>query len=488
MLQKVNGTKEAVPVEVKARVSPNTFHKTVNRFNHTHGLSDMPGLGKDASSARSYDINNDDELLLALIQEPHDLLQILHHAYTYGTKSCYYVISSHAALLYVLKINFSVDLLNAYENITDWLYEETLTTFYTKNFEVPKMPDAIKQALKDKRFTHLKMTEHEFQSYVGLWRVINIHQTKSIKFPLPPIARAAPLTVAKWNTIKGGGDTLTKMADFCQERIGIRSDVLIACSRFLLNAGLVFHRCNQMCSAKDPEEYPTLYHICHANNQRFSSKDSLRLLSKILLKLASNETEAEEAEPLELVNLCHSPAVSHTRKSTRVKQGTPNVRMPCVAGITGKTPGKGSSRNNPPAEFVDRCLHCNGTFPSVRFDPKKKDQRATCSICKRKTKHYCWGCRRYLCSEPPLNGKDLQGKKYPKNFSVKVPRVKADDSLERDREGNLIFHTEHGVLTCYHIAHREYWKSNYENKRPLSAISEDTNESSADNNKQRRSS
>ena len=93
-----------------------------------------------------------------------------------------------------------------------------------------------------------------------------------------------------------------------------------------------------------------------------------------------------------------------------------------------------------------------------------------------------------MCSEPPLNGKDLQGKKYPNTFSVKVPRVKADGSLERDSRGDLIFQTEQGVLTCYHIAHREYWKSNYENKRPLTAISEGTNEHSAGSDKQERSS
>ena len=273
LLQKVNGVKEAVPVEIKARVTPNTFHRTIARFNRKHGSSDMPGLGEDASQAKYYTINDDDEILLALIPEHHDLLQILNHAYTYGTNSCYYVICSHAALLYVLKVNFSDDLLDAYKDVTDWFYTETLTPFYAKNFEVPEMPEKFKQALKDKRFAHLKMTEHTFQSYVGLWRVVNIHHTKAIKFPLPPIARGVPATVAKWNTIKGGGDTLTKMADFCQERISVCSDVLIACSRFLLNAGLVFHRSNKMCSEKDPEDYPTLYHICNTNNKRFSSKD-----------------------------------------------------------------------------------------------------------------------------------------------------------------------------------------------------------------------
>ena len=122
-------------------------------------------------------------------------------------------------------------------------------------------------------------------------------------------------------------------------------------------------------------------------------------------------------------------------------------------------------------------------IPSMRFDPSKKDQHVTCAICKRKTKHYCWGCHRYLCSEPPQNGKDLHSMKFPKNFSVKVPKVKEDGTLERDNKGYFIFQTERGGLSCYHIAHHEYWKNNYENKPIISAVSEGTEESLVESNK-----
>ena len=141
----------------------------------------------------------------------------------------------------------------------------------------------------------------------------------------------------------------------------------------------------------------------------------------------------------------------------------------------------------PHQEFVERCLSCNGTFPSMRFDPSKKDQRVPCAIYKRKTKHYCWGCRRYLCSEPPQNGKKLHGRKFPKNFSVKVPKVKEDGTLEGDNKCNFIFQTERGVLSCYHITPMSTEKNNYENKPIMSAVSESTKESSAESGKQGRS-
>ena len=50
-----------------------------------------------------------------------------------------------------------------------------------------------------------------------------------------------PLKVAMWNNFKGGGDNLTKLAAICQERIGVCLDNLVACTRILLNIGLVFH-------------------------------------------------------------------------------------------------------------------------------------------------------------------------------------------------------------------------------------------------------
>ena len=39
---------------------------------------------------------------------------------------------------------------------------------------------------------------------------------------------------------------------------------------------------------------------------------------------------------------------------------------------------------------------------------------------------------------PTQNHKDLHSRKFPKNFSVKVPKVKEDGTLERDNKGNYI--------------------------------------------------
>ena len=88
LLVKDNGVKSAIPVEGKGKVTANTYHNTVNRFNDKHGLSDMPGLGGGAATVKSFDINDDDEHLLGLVPEHHDLFQVLHHACTYDVDQC----------------------------------------------------------------------------------------------------------------------------------------------------------------------------------------------------------------------------------------------------------------------------------------------------------------------------------------------------------------------------------------------------------------
>ena len=63
------------------------------------------------------------------------------------------------------------------------------------------------------------------------------------------------------------------------------------------------------------------------------------------------------------------------------------------------------------------------------------------------------------------------GKKYPKNFMVRVLKLAADGSLEWDVDCNVIFEEEHWELACYHIAHQELWKKKFEKESKLAAVS-----------------
>ena len=209
--------KRADPIEVKARVSANTFHRTVNQFNENHGLADMPGLGREACEVKCYQLKDDDEHLRGIVPESHDLFQVLHHAYTYRIDRCYYAVNSHVALLYLILINFRNSLLHAYQSITDRLYDQVYAQFYVPGPEVPAMSPDLVTTLNDDRLSHLKMSNHAFQCYLDLWRAINVNTPEGIYFPLPRLARTIPWLVAAWNTIKGDGNTLTKISGICQE-------------------------------------------------------------------------------------------------------------------------------------------------------------------------------------------------------------------------------------------------------------------------------
>ena len=65
-----------------------------------------------------------------------------------------------------------------------------------------------------------------------------------------------------------------------------------------------------MCSSKDQAEYSTLYDIRNAASKRYTATDSLKLFGDILLSWAHDDAAAAETEPMEFINLSHSPVVT----------------------------------------------------------------------------------------------------------------------------------------------------------------------------------
>lgn len=62
-------------------------------------------------------------------------------------------------------------------------------------------------------------------------------------------------------------------------------------------------------------------------------------------------------------------------------------------------------------------------------------------------------------------------------FSVKVPTLEADGSLQRDDDGKVIFRTEQGVLSGYLIVHQDQWKQMYKNKQKWVVVAVPTSSS-----------
>ena len=80
----------------------------------------------------------------------------------------------------------------------------------------------VRELFEDKELEKIKIDKQAWVSFLGLWgKLAHPKSTNNISYPLPPVARIVPLVVSRWNTLKGGGDTITKLDDICQERIGI---------------------------------------------------------------------------------------------------------------------------------------------------------------------------------------------------------------------------------------------------------------------------
>ena len=81
------------------------------------------------------------------------------------------------------------------------------------------------------------------------------------------------------------------------------------------------------------------------------------------------------------------------------------VPLPCVANA-GLTPAQGGSIDNPSEEFKARYEQYVGVYGGNKYKDGTRERKQF-HFCSRKgTYSYCYGCRRFLCSEPPLNGKD----------------------------------------------------------------------------------
>ena len=133
----------------------------------------------------------------------------------------------------VYEVYFDNFVRDAYLEICDHLFDHDLKKFYIPGKRVPDVPEDWKDAFKFKSLKSLKLDEESFKFKLGLWRVLNIDYTnkkriiqasRTIPYPLPPTVTINPLSIAMWDSLKGGGDTITKLIDNVQERIGIRSD------------------------------------------------------------------------------------------------------------------------------------------------------------------------------------------------------------------------------------------------------------------------
>ena len=303
------------------------------------------------------------------------------------------------------------------------------------------------------------------------------------------------MVISLWNSLKGGGDSITKLLDRCKEQVGIRTECNAASARLMLYFAVLFHRLHQWCNAKpDLGVYFSAEHARDANNKRSSFPQSLSLLCDMLLSQAQRENLAENGEAaLDQLAVHYNDVLAirqnneekehdidrRTRKTRSRANSTPGpVELDAPGGKTGITP-KHRNSTNPNQLFIDRCNTCTGMYigkmvsdPTEATTVKDGRLRRICYICDGKTDWFCLGCRRWLCMSPPKKSIDPE-QPEPKYFSVSTPVLDKEGELQFESDGSVKTVKEYGTWTCYHKAHEPGWKA-YIHANPVALMDRGT--------------
>lgn len=114
-----------LPIEVKSRVSPNTYAIERSRMREANEEPSNEASGDTALPKQLpwNVIDASDKVLRQLVPSNNELLQTLHHAVTYWSGYCFLIIGDNNSLMSHYLITFSRDLCDAYINICRDFYK-----------------------------------------------------------------------------------------------------------------------------------------------------------------------------------------------------------------------------------------------------------------------------------------------------------------------------------------------------------------------------
>ncbi len=425
-----DGDLKLIPTEVKSRVSPSTMSEARDRIEGMVGVEDVSPDKKFLMK-----VSSSDGLLCGLLHDEsngkrakQESFQLLHGVHVSGADRGLLLVGSKDSLMYGIDVAFEVELLQAYQKVIDYIYEQYAKMFYESTVEELMENKDITAALD--AFDYLD--EHSFWTSYMLWRALNVNvNPRNIWHPLPPCARCLPFQHAYWNILKGKlylwarcfasdcrltspqllssllgpSDTTTKLLDNCEEHLGIRTPRTIATSRLVLVGGVGFHRSVQNLTSKASTEYATLFNFRNAANSCYSFGASLSLLIKhatadherLQSAVAPEPSAAAVVGPNQLPNRIKA---SNTPPRRATRGGAEDAPKQVSWGFTlnhGCTPKKGRALN---PEHQLREKNCDGrVLVAVAEDPDGSGSavRNRCRVCGIKTAHYCTGCKNYLC-------------------------------------------------------------------------------------------
>lgn len=433
-------------------------------------------------------------LLAELIPKASERIQILHHAFTYGTnKSAFLVGNSRGKVLYGVIVTFDPELLQNYGKALDHLYENGLNRFYEG--DVSRLPTSyIKQVLLNDVKLKKKYTIDDFMTEWLIWSELLPTNDKPHRFPVPECNMLIPLDHSLWNSSKGGSDTVTRFTYNCQTIVPIKAPQAVVVARFEMLFSVLFHRTSQaVTGTKQPDiERDTIRTIRERNNKRLPFHKSLnyatmRLLENSKSKPSSQPNSSDGESTIEHIQRA-APRFNQANKKARfdidhsVLGGT---------GITGATPlGRGTTKNPRKRSlenlaFRSRCKSCHG-FPMRTgrliqkrgIDNKISLTRGTCDLCGARCAYMCFGCKQVLCFN---EDRSEEIKELLQTDPDKINRVapslepfisKRDTPAHWRQVGVVKNQPLYTSMSCFHFVHPKYFV--------LPAIHENEAESNSD--------
>jgi len=408
----VDGSNELIAIEVKARVKPNTAEKQ----RASTGLAKLrlatsTGLGD--SDNKFFVINASDDFFPHFIHSPKEALQILHHAFVYDVAWVLLLIGDNfSRIIAGIFVKFDEPLKIAWGKVLQDMHRLSIGFIYERpgspfNCSAEQLA-VLGQVLPMVKTSGAALDIHSFEQFVKVWRTVRLVWPK----PLPPISKLLPLIFAKWNAIKGGSDTITKLIWSAMYSPPNRCIQAHAIARILLLLCIQIHRANQIATSKPNLPYKSLLHFRNANNKRFALHATLIAISHCF-DLDTTESTADTS----YVSEEEEDALPAPLLQGRATRGSkPTLKVQVNLPVTGDTPKRsvrktlarleagGAKPKRNQSMVMERVKNCTG-IPA--WSPAC---RGYCIVCGTDTFWYCLGCHVNVCSNNISDEKKAKAK------------------------------------------------------------------------------
>ena len=431
---------DIMPLEMKARLSPRTEQQ---QRAIQQSASEKFNIGD--SKRKFFEVDSrDTDVLEEYIPDNKEAIQILHHAFCHGSDRAMLLSGDdHGKLIMGVTVNFHQDLLDAYEKVLKDLYAFVLVDFYIEERNMCPFNPVVERALN-----YMNTTRDELALLFSLWKCAHC----DLLLPLPPIQRIVPKWISKWNAIKSGSDTMTKLLDMVPAVLPHDTSQAQVVARMLNLQLIVGLRCYQMCTSSNrPTESGCMRLYRNAASRRMTYKQFVTSASSALGKSSigkrsnrrivldgmagegdslhredvylqgntqDNDLQTQQEEEESLLSPSDYCTPRQTQRKTRTTASVATVELVQPTSQTPKKRRIKDTRRNPHDNMREKPLpplqvnpivkqregQCTG-FMVERINPdptvKRKNQGAgtvgTCALCGGRTRHYCLGCHRFLC-------------------------------------------------------------------------------------------